>query len=115
MDVSLGSDPHRADDTEDDDAEQAELDDAFESAYAQTQARSLMFSRSPLRTQHTQSFMHVAASSGELREAMIRDSNRPASPQSERVRPFRGSAASPSLRRPTSLPSGQEIKPWAYF
>lgn len=115
MDVSLGSDPHRADDVEDDDAEQAELDDVFESAYAQTQARSLMFSRSPHRSQHTQSFVHLSGSTSELQKSLANNTNRPSSPQSERTRLVRDDATGPSIRRPASLPSVQDIKPWTYL
>lgn len=61
-DVSRGSDPHRADDNEQldlDSAEEDELADEFEIAYARTlpQVQSRVHGRSPLRLQHAQSML----------------------------------------------------------
>lgn len=130
VDVSRRSDPHRADDEEDDLSDEAELADAFETAYAQTQARGLAAYRSPLRVQHAQSLLPFPGTENRGRASFLGTTSiRPAyvengggmkrSPASdnviERRGPFRGAAVSASARRPTSLPSAQGEKPWSYF
>lgn len=123
VDVTRGSNPHRADGEDDDfeeDAEEAELADEFEMAYAQTARGAVGYMRSPLRVQHAQSMLPFPGTEGRGpflngtvsgREALKR------SPLSENdvQRPFQGAEVSASSRRPTSLPSAQGEKPWNYF